>query len=357
VTWHRATAARAGSAALAALLVALWVLPTQPSAAREAISTLESYSASIAEAHDMSVRVLADESVTAAEADELSELTLSILPAHRLVSMGEQVIEVDNTVLTSLAERLGAARDARSRTEIAEDLQGNLAAQAVAVGEPGTAVPADPEALDELLNEQRIQERSAMSEWLAALVERIGEMLLGWWDGAGASPAVAGTLRVVTIVLLTLMALGLAWMLLRVVIQLRAGTAKRAAAPRYADDAAIVAAAEGLPDDVLAHADSLAHAEQWRDAVRALFGGAARELVHAGYIIEAHRRTNGELLLEIKPAAPHVYEPLAALCGAFERAWYGHHEPGSEGYALARAEYARVLEQLAAESDKGGGAS
>lgn len=347
--------------ALPLMLAAVLSVNVAPAAAHEAISTLEEYSANVAEVHDTSVRVLADDSVTAAEASELSELTLGMLPDGQMVSMGEgNVVAVDNAVAASLAERLRAASDERARTEIAEDLRGHLAAQVVAVGEPGTVVPSDPDALDVLLSEQQVQARNPASEWFADFVNRLGEMLMGWWEGAGVTPAVAGTLRVVTIVLLTLMALGLAWMLLRIVIHLRAGTAKRTAAPRPADDAAIIAAAEGLPDDVLAHADALAAGGQWRDGVRALFGGAARELVTAGYVIEAHRRTNGELLLEIRPAAPHVYEPLARLCGVFEMAWYGHHEPGSEGYASARDEYAQVLARLAEEpapasADRAGG--
>jgi len=350
MTWCRVSAARVGKTVAAAVLVTLVAFPATPTVAREAVSTLEAYSESVAEAHDASVRVLADDSVTADEAAELSDLTGSILPDGQLVSMGEDnVVVVDNSVLTSLAERLGAASDSASRVEIAEDMRGHLAAQIVAVGEPSAPVPSDPEALGVLLSEQQVQARNPMSEWFAQFVDRLGEMLMGWWDGAGATPAVASTLRIVTIVLLALMALGLAWMLLRVIIHLRAGTAKRAAAPRRVDDAAIIAAAEGLPDDALGHADALAAGEHWRDAVRALFGGAARELVTAGYLIEAHRRTNGELLLEIRPAAPHVYEPLAALCDVFERAWYGHHEPGSEGYASAREDFTRVLERLAEE--------
>ena len=358
MTWRRVSSARAEKAAAAAVLVALLAFPAVPSGAREAVSTLESYSASVAEAHEASVRVLADDTVTAAEASELSGLTLSILPDGQLVSMGEgAVVVVDNSVLTSLSERLGAASDARSRIEIAKDMRGHLAAQIMAVGEPSAVVPSDPEALGVLLSEQQVQARNPASEWFAEFVDRLGEMLLGWWDGAGATPAVASTLRIVTVVLLALMALGLAWMLLRVIVHLRAGTTRRAGPSRRAVDEAIVAAAEGLPADVLAHADTLAAGKHWRDAVRALFGGAARELVLAGYVIDAHRRTNGELLLEIRPAAPHVYEPLAALCAVFERAWYGHHDPGPVGYAGAREEYARVLGQLAAGDDAGGEAS
>jgi len=337
-------------AILALVVLALAWVSVAPASAREAVSTLDEYEESVSKAFELSRMVLADDSVTAEEARNLSDLVGSLLPESQLVSMGaDDVMTVDNTVISSLATRLGVATDSSSRTEIAQDIEGHLAAQVIAVGEPGATVGSDTAALEALLSEQQIQERNPMSEWFAALVDRLGEFLMGWWDSAGANPAVASTLRIVTIVMLTLMALGLLWMLVRIVMHLRAGTSKRAARPRMAGDAAIVAAAEGLPVDALAHADELAAREHWRDAVRALFGGAARELVAAGYILEAHRRTNGELLLEIRPAAPHVYEPLAALCALFERAWYGHHEPGGDGYTLAREEFTRVLERLAEE--------
>ncbi|MDO8987355.1 MAG: DUF4129 domain-containing protein, partial [Coriobacteriia bacterium] len=185
-----------------------------------------------------------------------------------------------------------------------------------------------------------------ISEYFARLVERLGEWLTKWWGSAADTPGSLATLRTVTIVVLVLLALGLMWMLLRIIVNLRRGTARRGTRPRLPRDVAIIEAAQDLPEDALAHADALAQQGLWREAVRALFGGAARELVGAGYILEAHRRTNGELLLEIRPTAPLVYEPLAALCALFERAWYGHHDPGSTGFAEARIFFSQVLERL-----------
>ncbi|TLM72997.1 MAG: DUF4129 domain-containing protein, partial [Actinobacteria bacterium] len=83
-----------------------------------------------------------------------------------------------------------------------------------------------------------------------------------------------------------------------------------------------------------------------RDAVRALFGGAARTLVERGVVPQTRTRTDGELLADVSRAAPPVAPPLSELTGAFELAWYGHVEPGEDGYAGARGAYERTLAEV-----------
>ncbi len=325
-----------------------------PHSASAKDSTLREYRARVGQAHELVVTAADEASLTDAEARELSEDVTTLLPPTERVSMDEREVVVDNSVLTSLALRLASDLAPSERASVLEDMEDHLAALVSSAGEPGKAVPADQEALDGLLSEQQIQQRNPISEWFAKVVERIGEFLLNWWDTTGNAPGVSSTLRAVTYTVLALLLAGLIWMLVRVIMYLRSGTSKRAARPRLANELAIVEAAQDLPEDALAHADALASGLQWRDAVRALFGGAARELVAAGYVLEAHRRTNGELLLEIKPAAPHVYGPVAKLCASFERAWYGHHDPGPAGFADARVLYEQVLVKLAAPPSPGG---
>ncbi len=318
--------------------------------AHAADDTLDSYTDRVARAASVVDDAVTDTSVSAEEANAVSAEVASLLPETERVTMpGGEVVTVDNTVLASLAERLATQDSHAKRVRILEDMQGHLAALSVSAGEPGEAVPQDADALDALLADQVKESRNPVSEWFAALVDRLGEFILKLWDSSEATPGGASTMRIATIVVLVGLALGLLWMLVRVVMSLRSGTARKPARPRLASDEVVVEAALGLPADALAHADELASREEWRDAVRALFGGAARSLVETGYIVETHRRTNGELLLEIRPAAPHVYEPLAALCAVFERAWYGHHDPGATGFATARDEYLRVLDRLAGQ--------
>lgn len=317
-----------------------------PGAAFAKEATLREYTARLDQAHDAVREALDVPTITPENAEELSVRVLELLPPSESVRQVDDVVVVDNSVLTSMAQRLPEEEAASERRRIVEDMDAHLAALVSAAGTPGAAVPSDPAALETLLADQQIQERNPLSELFASLVDRLGTWLLSWFDAASVSPETSSVVRIVSIILFAALALGLGWMLFRVVMYLRSGTTRRSARPVLTQGTAIVAAAEGLPEDALAHADELADAGLWRDAVRALFGGAARDLVAAGYVIEAHRRTNGELLIEIRPTAPRVYEPLAALCVEFERSWYGHHDPGADGFAKARELYTSVSARL-----------
>lgn len=331
-----------GAASVAIIVACVCV----PGVARAQDATLREYTVRVNDAADV-VRAARDvPTITPENAKELSARVLELLPPTESVKQVDDVVLVDNSVLASLAERLATEEAASERRRIAEDMDAHLAALVSATGTPGNAVPADPAALKTLLADQKVQERNPLSEYFASLVDRLGAWLMNWFDTASVSPETSSVVRIVSIVLFAALALGLLWMAFKVVAHLRSGTSRRTPRPVLAEDSAIVAAAEGLPDDALAHADELAVRGQWRDAVRALFGGAARDLVAAGYVIEAHRRTNGELLLEIRPTAPEVYEPLAALCVEFERSWYGHHEPGAEGFDRSRELYISVSTRL-----------
>jgi len=334
--------------ALVALSLAIVIVACAlaPSSALAQDATLRDYTTRVNEAHDAVRKELDRPTITPENAKEVSAQVRELLPATESVKQVDDVVLVDNSVLTSLAERLAKEETASERRRITEDMAVHLESLVAVAGKPGNAVPSDPAALETLLSDQQIQERNPLSEFFASLVDRLGTWLMSWFDSASMSPQTSSVVRIVSIVLFAALALGLMWMVIRVIVHLRSGTARKGPRPVLVDAPAIVAAAEGLPDDALAHADELAGRGQWRDAVRALFGGAARELTEAGYVIEAYRRTNGELLLEIRPTAPRVYEPLAALCSEFERSWYGHHDPGAQGFDRARVLFASVLTRL-----------
>jgi hypothetical protein len=55
-------------------------------------------------------------------------------------------------------------------------------------------------------------------------------------------------------------------------------------------------------------------------------------------------RTNREMLRDVTRAAPPLAAPFERLTGDFERAWYGHADPGSDGFERARSSYEHVVE-------------
>jgi len=109
-----------------------------------------------------------------------------------------------------------------------------------------------------------------------------------------------------------------------------------------------VAAAADLPTDALGYAESLAASGAHREAVRALYGGAARHLVDTGAVTRMRTRTNLEMLRDVAAAAPDLAGPFEALTREFERDWYGHADPGSAGFERARCEYGRIVDAAAA---------
>jgi hypothetical protein len=111
--------------------------------------------------------------------------------------------------------------------------------------------------------------------------------------------------------------------------------------------------AADLPDDPLEFAERLAAEGRRRDALRALYGGAARRLVETGAVRRMRTRTNAELLRDVRVVAPHVASALSALTERFEAAWYGHGDPGETGFLAAKHSYAEVMEAAGRPSADG----
>ncbi len=274
-------------------------------------------------------------------AEELAGRLSALLPRTEVVDVADgHSVVVDNAVYDSLVMSFEVAADGPARAALLKDIGGHLDSLERGLGRSGQPPAEDPEALARLLGTHRAEQRSAFSEAFSRLVERIGIALQRWWAAASGSPGGRTAMRAVTVAVLAGMTLLIVVVAVRVAVRARRGLAPATAASRPREGAdAVVAAAAGLPGDPLAFADALAASGETREALRALFGGAARMLVEAGFVVQARTRTNAELLLEVRPRSQAAYEPLARLCRGFERAWYGHHVPDAGAFAAARADY------------------
>ncbi len=314
--------------------------------------TLEEYSANVSEAHDLAAN--APTAMTQRQGTDLAIAINTLVPGTVEVETPEGALDVDNSVTRALVASLDAADAPTDRAEIAAEIEAHLASMVRVLGEPGVSVEQDPEALSRLLSERVPQTRSPLSEFIGRLVERLGILLEKWWSTIGASPGASATLTTITIAVVVVLILILMWLLVRVILRARAGSQRRPAPLEAISSAdAVIEAARDLPPDALAYADECAGRGEMREAVRALFGGAARELQEAGFIVEVHMRTNRELLLEVRPRSQATYEPLEALSRTFERAWYGHHAVAPEEYAVARTWFLGVRDALAAREGDG----
>lgn len=337
-------------ACVLALAVALSAVPTVvvPVAfAADTTISLDDYATSVREARE-AVDAAADKQLTDRQATDLATRVNSLVPLSVEVETATGVVTANHTVVRGLVARLDAVDTATERTQAIDDLQAQLASLESAIGEPTRdAVPEDSEALDELLGAQPAQAQSPFQELLARLIDRIARAIQEWWTSMGASPGARSTLTTATIVVIVALGLLLAFLVVRVVIRWRAGMQRddQGSLPVLGQDAVVVAARD-LPTDPLAYADERAAAGDMREAIRALFGGAARALQEAGYIVEARTRTNHELLLEVRPRSERVHAPLEALCGEFERVWYGHRDFTAHEYARGRERYLHVLAGL-----------
>ena len=334
--------------AVLALAVVLWVV-LAPVAARAADPlSLDEYAADIEDARRAVNEVEATQ-LTDREATDLAIRVNTRVPITVQVQTPTGIVEANHTLVRSLVAQLDSADTAEERTEIVEQLDAQLTSLASAVGRPGEAVPEDSAALAELTGEQPVQSRTSFQKALAELIDRLGRWLQKWWESLGASPGARTTLTTLTVAFVVAMALFLAVVLARLAVRLRAGYQKPEAGGGglAAAGDAIVEAARDLPADALAYADERAAAGDLREAVRALFGGAARGLQEAGFIITARTRTNRELLLEVRPRSEAVHAPLEALSREFERAWYGHRDVSEEGYSASRERFVEIRTRLA----------
>ncbi len=300
-----------------------------------------------------------DEAITIAEAADAPELSVrealdvaidvnTLLPSGETVTLDGEPIHVDQSVVRSFVARLDTGRTPENRAALVRELEAHLYSLRASLGTQGDVVSEDPAALDRLLGARAQEPNSSIQEWFAGLVDRLIEWLQGWWEPATSSTGFARLGMIIRIVISAILVVLLAW-----VVSLAWKWSRRSLAKRDVASAAVaepvVAAAQDLPPDARAYAEALAAAGDERGAVRALFGGAARSLVDAGAIVQTRTRTNAELIADLTESrvALSALPRLIELSGAFERAWYGHQEPGESGWRSALDCFDAVIRSLA----------
>lgn len=334
--------------AIAVALVAMALL-VSPVSAQEGDS-LEDLRSRVVEAHDL-VSGATMQVETSSEAASVAQRVAELLPGAERVEVDGRVVEVDESTALALAAKLEAAGSAQERREAAEALAEHLGSMRSALGVPGEAVREDPVALSELLTGREV----AGGDLIQRIIQRVIEWLNSLFEGVSLEESEGGAL-VVKIVLWTLgvaLVALVGWLILRAIRARRA----RDELPEDESDAPqpVVAAAEGLPDDPRAYAAVLAEQGLFRDAVRTLFGGAAREVVRRGLVRQTRTLTNRELLSSVRQASPGVHAPLGALAGAFDLAWYGHVDPERAGFDSAVAAYDAVIHSAGVPPTLAGG--
>ncbi len=269
------------------------------------------------------------------------------LPVSERVVVGQTEVLADHSTFRTLLMRLDVSRDPQARAEIAGEMVEHLRAIERSLPGDDDPVPADADVLQELLDESNLSARSPLSELLGEFIDRVAAAFERWQTALASSSAPRRIMAIGLGVVIAGLAATLLWVLVRFAVRLRASTSVSGRTPAASHGGvAVVAAAEALPADALAYAESLAAAGRFAEAVRALFGGAARSLAEAGLLTRTRTRTNAELLFDVAARAPSLARPLAALSGRFELAVYGHRDPGVEGYARARSDYDAVLAQI-----------
>lgn len=317
-------------------------------------STLSDYRQRVRQALDLTIAARPHVAGSAAVVEQLAIKIDELLPPIEVVEVGGQDVLVDNSMLRSIVESLhvgGGTPDMRVRE--VQRMQEHLSSLAVAVGDgqPSTLAQ-DPAALKALLVAQSQASDPALSrrlsEWIDAVIVWIGAQL----DRITSTPSgglLAEVLRwIVIIVVVGLLGLG-AWRVLKRVLGSLAGADR--AVPSQADILAMGPLEEPLPPDALGYADELAGDGRFREAVRALMRGSVRALRHAGWLYRTRARTTAELLYLLHDAPPEVVAPMRSLSIEFDRAWYGHRDPGRAGFSGSRDDYLR----LSAAIDRAGG--
>jgi hypothetical protein len=341
---------RATRCLLALVLAFVFVLPTVAGAQEDASSQAE-YAGRVGRALDV-VEEAQTELLDARAASDVAARVHTFVPASERVEAGGEIVVTDNSTLRSLVTELDTAEDPAEREKVLARMQAYLSSLDVALTPARDNVPEDPELLEELIAEASV-DPSAIQEAILELVQRIAEWLQSLFSGVGESSAATTVLVWIFRVAIAALVMFLAYVVVRVLQRWRRQVADRDT--RIAEEAAIpiVAAAEGLPDDALGHADELAEQGEYREAVRALYGGAARSLIEAAAIRQSRTLTAAELIAATAPEVPEARAPLMGLSSAFELAWYGHRDPGPEGYARARDSHLAVV--AAATRASGGG--
>jgi hypothetical protein len=277
----------------------------------------------------------------ASASEQVAARVDALLPGTERVLVGGQPVDVDNGIMRSLLARVSSSTSASDRRQALDDAAAHIRSLLLALDEGVAPMPGDRALLARLLARPDLSSRPTLADAAAKLVEDLTRWLAAWFGRVVRRRGVATASDFALGAVFVALGMLLVAAIVQVVRGLSASLARHdeRVLAESAADAAVVAAAQGLPPDALAYAETLAGEARFREAVRALFGGAARSLVDLGLVRSTRTRTNRELLDDLAPAASPVLPPLTELSDAFEKAWYGHADPGEAGYAHARERY------------------
>jgi len=250
------------------------------------------------------------------EPSAASRLAASIPPVERV---GDQVEVRFEWLRAPLLAAAGDADWASRRRDLASTLR--------AMGRETSELPParmfgkDARAALAHVLDDRAFQRARRDSWQRRLVDRVKNWLADAWDRSlgrrfGTRSVAVALAWAASIGAIVVLLIGLA----------RAAAARRAERP--------IAFNTGTPDRTAAgelalEAVSLARAGRVREAVRAAYRAAVRQLEEEGALRVDDARTPREYL-RLLPA-PHRRRPaLAALTTTFERIWYGSSAPGPD---------------------------
>jgi hypothetical protein len=286
--------------------------------------------------------------VSASAAQEIAFSVDEYLPAIEVVAVGGRRITVDNSVLRSLVERVRSSPTPDGREQALTQMNDHLASLLAAVGTGArSGIPEDRAALERLLAGQAMNRDPAISRRISEMVDRVVQWIGERWGAVTATPAgrfLADALWWAIVLILVLLLGLLSW---QAVVRIRAALASSDPAASVGGPSGTAAPEEPLPADALSHADGLASHGRFRDGVRALMRGSVRALRHAGLLRRTRARTTSELLGQLAGADTAVLTPMRGLSVRFDRAWYGHADPGPAGFDEARREYEALAGALA----------
>lgn len=330
----------------AATMVAM-LLPVQASGLTASEMSVSEFMSGVSQAR-AAVAGFREGENTSEAARATAVMVRDAVPSDAVVEIDGVEVAVDAGEAHDLAYALGDAPDEASRSEAAADLDALLGSLAAALGGPGAPPDDDPAVLDGVLAQLGVGGGSDFEQLVREFVQGIVDAVNDFFASLLGREASGDGARIAFYVFSGAAALGVVWLVLIVVRRWLASTApeaRRIAGTSLLDIPAH-AAAEGLPDDVAGYAAAAAAEGRHREAVRALFGGAARALVSTGVVAHARTRTTAELLADVRAARSALGVPLADLAGVFEPAWYGHLDPGADGYSAARRHFDEVMRAI-----------
>jgi hypothetical protein len=165
----------------------------------------------------------------------------------------------------------------------------------------------------------------ARPEYRWASGESLHERVLGWVGdrfadlfgplgfGSGGGPVVVGWLVLA----------GLCALVAYLVYRARGGWGRSVRRPAAAGGGRVALREGEAAVDWSSEAERAEREGRWRDALRARYRLLVGELARCGLVGDLTGRTTGELVADVRAAAPAAGPSFAAATDVFERTWYG----------------------------------